>query len=57
MGTSTFKLIGLSEFLKKNACFQASHFVCEWGQGGGDGGVWGWVCGCVNDVCMEVTGC
>ena len=31
--------------------------VCGWEQGGCDGGVWGWVCGCVNEVCMEVIGC
>ena len=23
----------------------------------GDGGVWGWVCECVNEVYMEVTEC
>ena len=25
--------------------------------GGGDSGVCSWVCGCVNEVCMVVTGC
>ena len=45
---------------KKNACFQgiAMHCLCEWAQGGGDDGddEWGWVCECVNEVCLEVTG-
>ena len=46
-----------SEILKKNACFQGSHFVCV-----SEGrevvmGCVGWVCGYVNEVCMEVTGC
>ena len=27
----------------------------QWGQG--NGGVWGWDCGCVNKVCMEVSWC
>ena len=31
--------------------------TCEWGQGGGDGVVWGWVCGVVNEVFMEVNEC
>ena len=30
---------------------------CGCGQGDVDGGMWGWVCGCVNEVCKEVTGC
>ena len=27
------------------------------GRVGGDGGVSEWVCGCVNKVCMKITGC
>ena len=45
-------------FSKKRFCFQGSHFVC----GGEDRVVvmvvcdcW-WVCGCVNEVYMEITG-
>ena len=44
---------------QKNVCFQGSHFVCL-----GEARVMVrvicelcWVCGCVNEVCMEVTGC
>ena len=51
---------GLSEFKRKMLAFKvASLCVCV---GGGGGRVvvmvvcW-WVCGCVNEVCMEVTGC
>ena len=38
--------IGLSEFLEKKKKKKHGH-----------GGMWGWVCGCVNKVCMEITGC
>ena len=31
--------------------------MCGLEQGGGDGGMWGWVYGCVNEVCIEVPGC
>ena len=38
---------------KKTLVFKVTIFLCR--QGGG--GVWGWVCGCVNGECVEVTGC
>ena len=44
-------------FLKNRLFSRESFCVCGWRQGGGDGFVGWWVCGCVNDVCMEVTGC
>ena len=44
---------------KKNTFVFKVAFVCGggWGQVGGDGGVWAWVCGCVNEVRIEFTGC
>ena len=31
--------------------------VSGWGQGGGHGGVYQWVCGCVDGVYMGLTWC
>ena len=60
--SSRTEWIGLSDVLGKNKqktkpCFQSSHFVyVSEDRVGDDGGVCWCVCGCVNKVCIEVTG-